>query len=378
MIRKKHVHTFFFAILAIVFMSTTCNTDPDPADHPDFDRKTLLANLGDNVIMPAYLDLETKVIVMDDAVNVFVADRTFANMDAMRDAWKAALLSWQHVSMFNFGPAETQALVSAVNIYPADTAQMFANFSTGSYDLATASNVDAKGFQAIDYLIYGIGADDNETILLFEASSAGTLRQYLIDVSADIRTHVVATVNGWKASSGNYIGTFKSSDGTDVGSSLGLMLNAFTQHFEVHLRDGKIGIPAGARTFTATPLPEKVEGYFHAASSVEFAYESMLSFNNVYLGIEPDGHDGAGFDDYLQFLEAKYNTGSLNDAIVSQTSVALNSISNLSDPLSAEVVNNQQLVMTSYSEMQQLIVLYKVDMMSALGILVTYVDNDGD
>lgn len=359
-------------------MSSSCGTDVDYAEHPDFDRKTLLANLGDNIIMPGYLDLETKVIAMDDAVNVFVNDRTFANLYAMRDAWKAALLSWQHVSMFDFGPAETEALVTAINIYPTDTAQMFTNFSTGSYDLATAANIDAKGFQAIDYLIYGIGADDSETILLFEASSSSNLRQYLVDVSADIRTHVLETVNGWKSSGGNYISTFKESDGTDIGSSLGLMLNAFMQHFEVHLRDGKIGIPAGARTFTMTPLPEKVEAYFHAASSVELAYESMDAFNTIYMGIEPSGHNGAGLDDYLQFLEAQYNGGSLHEQILAQTGIVLSAINGLNDPLSAEVVNNQQGVMNVYNEMQQLIVLYKVDMMSSLGILVTYVDNDGD
>jgi len=42
------------------------------------------------------------------------------------------------------------------------------------------------------------------------------------------------------------------------------------------------------------------------------------------------------------------------------------------------VVGQQQDAFEVYAELQALVVLWKVDMMSALGILVTYQDNDGD
>lgn len=358
-----------------------CKKDEEPDTDPstsDFDRTALLANLGDNIIMPRYRTFEQDVIAMDDAADAFITDRSYANLTAVRGAWKQALLSWQYVAMFEFGPAEQQSLRSSINIYPTDTAQILDNVNSGSYNLEAASNIDAKGFQGMDYLLHGIGADDVETILLYDAGSSQNLRQYLQDLSENIRTKVSATVQAWEPGGGNYIASFKSNDGTDVGSSLGMLLNSYTMHFEVYLRDGKIGIPAGARTFTQTPLPDKVEAYYHGNSSVEFAHACMTAYYDIYLGRHPDGTNGEGLDDYLVFLDAQHTSGPLNDAIKDQTVICLSAIAACNDPLKDEVVNNQAVVMNAFDEMQQLVVLYKVDMMSTLGILITYVDNDGD
>jgi len=53
-------------------------------------------------------------------------------------------------------------------------------------------------------------------------------------------------------------------------------------------------------------------------------------------------------------------------------------LESLSDPLSENIVNDQTQVEATYAELQKLIVLFKVDMPSRLGILITYQDNDGD
>ena len=50
----------------------------------------------------------------------------------------------------------------------------------------------------------------------------------------------------------------------------------------------------------------------------------------------------------------------------------------LNDPLSSEIMNNKPAVNECYSKMQQLVPYTKVDMTSALGVLITYQDNDGD
>jgi hypothetical protein len=50
----------------------------------------------------------------------------------------------------------------------------------------------------------------------------------------------------------------------------------------------------------------------------------------------------------------------------------------LEDPLAEFVVNQQATSFDVYSELQALVVLWKVDMMSSLGVLITYFDNDGD
>ena len=50
----------------------------------------------------------------------------------------------------------------------------------------------------------------------------------------------------------------------------------------------------------------------------------------------------------------------------------------LTDPLSQGVQGNTAPIEAAYNEIQKLVVLLKTDMPSAMGILITYVDNDGD
>ena len=50
----------------------------------------------------------------------------------------------------------------------------------------------------------------------------------------------------------------------------------------------------------------------------------------------------------------------------------------LEDPLAEFVVAQQPMSFEVYAELQALVVLWKVDMMSSLGVLITYQDNDGD
>ena len=89
--------------------------------------------------------------------------------------------------------------------------------------------------------------------------------------------------------------------------------------------------------------------------------------------------DGQGLDDYINFVAAKdANGGALETTIESQITTAIAALNGHTNPLSYEVTNNNSQVLATYQEMQKLVPLIKVDLTSALGVLVTYQDNDGD
>ena len=50
----------------------------------------------------------------------------------------------------------------------------------------------------------------------------------------------------------------------------------------------------------------------------------------------------------------------------------------LESPLSEYVLSNPAEAAVFTQELQAIVVLWKVDMMSSLGILISYTDNDGD
>ena len=68
---------------------------------------------------------------------------------------------------------------------------------------------------------------------------------------------------GFKLTSG-YRDTFVSSTGTEAGSSIGELLNAFNRVYEANIRKGKLGLPNGIITFSQTPQPGLVEAPFAA------------------------------------------------------------------------------------------------------------------
>ena len=125
------------------------------------------------------------------------------------------------------------------------------------------------------------------------------------------------------------------------------------------------------------PLPEKVEVMYGKYAS-ELSRHSIRNIENIYLGRSRSGNDGQGLDDYLAFINANYNGGSLNDVIKSRLTEVRMALDAIPNDLGYAVVNNPTPVNDAYLKMVQALVLLKTDMPSALGILITYQDNDGD
>jgi predicted lipoprotein len=91
-----------------------------------------------------------------------------------------------------------------------------------------------------------------------------------------------------------------------------------------------------------------------------------------------DNNEGIGLDDYMDHVGATYGNNNLSNKINNQINEVLNSLLAVNDPLSNEILTNKEDVTICYSKLQELVPLMKVDMTSALGVLITYQDNDGD
>ncbi len=339
-----------------------------PDDKNDFDKSAMLNNIGANIIIPAYEDLKVKVDSLHIEAESFVANPDIARLTTTQERLKKAWLSWQSCSMFEFGPAADVVLRSSINTFPADTEQIHSNLSAGSYDLEAASNTDAKGFPCLDYLLNGLAADNAGIVAIYQSGQdSANLRSYLIDVTENMQTKVDDVLSDWQ---GGYLTTFKNNIGSDIGSSIGLLVNQFNFDYEI-LKNARIGIPLGKKTL-GTPLPEKVESYYGQYSS-ELAQLHLKNLKSLY-----EGDRGLGFDDYLNSLDAKHGGDLLTNITKAQLSLAIEKLDLLGNPLSNEVTQNSGAVDDAYTEIQKGLVYLKTDMPSAMGVLITYQDNDGD
>ena len=80
----------------------------------------------------------------------------------------------------------------------------------------------------------------------------------------------------------------------------------------------------------------------------------------------------------MDFVNAQQNSQQLSTVIDNQFLTILDELNNINGSLGDEIINNKTQITQTYQELQQLVPYIKVDLTSALGVLITYQDNDGD
>jgi uncharacterized protein len=355
-----------------IFTGCGSDEDSDPGQKTEYDRQAMLTNYSDNLMVPGYQAFRTETGQLNEAVAAFVANPAPATLATARAEYQQAALAWQVVSTYEFGPADQQMLRNNLNIYPTTTGQIESNIAAGTYDLQASANLPAKGLPALDYLLYGLPSEAELLARYTSDAQAANRKKYLQEVTALVKQQAEATAAGWTS---GYADTFKQSPGTAVGSAVGNLVNQL--NFEIDLtKRAKVGIPAGK--FTAgTPLPDKVEAYYSRAS-LELLKKAIQAQKAIFLGQNAAGANGPGLDDYLNHVGARYNNQTLSKAIEQQFDAALTAANAIPVPLHEAVNAHPQLVNKVYEELQKLIVLTKTDMPAALGVTISYTDNDGD
>lgn len=345
--------------------------DSDNGKNGSFDRKAMLTNYENNLILPAFASLQTKVNDLDAATIAFNAAPDATKLTTLQNAFKAAYLQWQSASPYGFGPAEQVNFRVSMNTYPTTVDQINSNINTNTYNPGLAANFSAKGFPALDYLLFGTGADNTAILAQYTTDAQATNRKaYLGKLTAEMKTNTTTVVNAWN---GAYKTSFLAADGTDVGSSAGQLINELVKDYET-IKNGEIGIPAGVQSM-GTTFPEKVQAYY-SKISVQLAVAHLTAIQNIYLGNGTT--EGIGLDDFLLQGAVNSTGATVNSTIKAQFTASLTKLQGLQDPLSNVIKTNNAAVTATYTELQKLTVNLKTDMTSALGILITFGDNDGD
>jgi uncharacterized protein len=373
---KKWIFASGLMLLSATVLFTACKKENKKVEEPtnNFDRKAMFANYADGYIIPAYADMTAKLTTLKERVDQFTADPTDAKLTSLQEAWKTAYITWQKVDMLEFGPAEDVSLRMVVNTYPATVSKINSNIISGSYNLEQFGSRDAQGFPALDYLLNGIGNRQEVLAAYTTDAQASGRKQYLKDITAKMLEKVQSVNNNWSA----YKTAFTESTGTDAGSSLSKMVNSYVLYYERYLRSGKVGLPAGSMTGVAAP--QLTEAYYSPELSKELALTAMKAVKDFYDGKSYNGSaDGQGLRDYLSAIGTKDNNGKLmSDVIATEMNEAISAIGSLNGTIREGVTNNRAEMLKVYETLQQIVPLLKVDMVSAFGISITYVDNDGD
>jgi predicted lipoprotein len=367
-------------IIVIGFVTIACSSsDNDGGESDDgmpisFDRSAMLTNWADNIIIPVYEDLNTKLADLVLLKEVFIGTPNQINLEALRISWFNAYKVWQSAEMFNIGRAEEINFAFQMNIYPTNIEDIQSNIESQSYDLASVNNNDAIGFPALDYMLYGLAVNDSD-ILAFYTSNSDSVKYltYVSDVTDQMKALTQDVTTNWSTFRQTFIDNL---DNTATGS-INKLVNDFVFYYEKGLRANKIGIPAG--NFSIMPLPDKVESYYRNDTSKMLTTEALTAVNNFFNG---KAYDSSSSDEslasYLDYLNTIKNGEDLSVLINNQFDTAKSKIDILDDSFTDQINSDNTKMTEAYDVLQMAVVLLKVDMLQALNISVDYVDADGD
>jgi predicted lipoprotein len=348
-------------ITVVVFYACSKSGGDGENNNPGNDafKTSMLTNYADNLIVPAYTDFQSKVNALETAVNNFLNAPSAGTLDAVRPVFKDTYLSFERISMPFLGPASSIAANSYINTFPALTAKIEAGIQSGVYDFTVSVVSDSiQGLPALDYLLFSTGA-----VAQFSATDAANRKKYVRDVVARIKLLTQNVLTQWN---GGYRAAFIASLKTDVGSSIGLLVNQFALEMD-RMKGPRIGWPFGKQS-NGIVFANKCEAYY-AGFSAALAVENLSSLKNYYTG-----GSGSGIDDYLVLLKKDQ----LNKDVLAQFDVAINALKAIPDPMSVAFTNNAALVEEAYKQVQKLLTLLKTDVASATAVQINYMDNDGD
>ncbi len=352
-------------LLSLVYL-ISCGEDND-RNADNFDRTLILENFANNIIIPAYNTLALNSKQLEEDIVGLAAAPGQEVIEKARASWKTTKISWSKAEAFGFGPIDALAVETKINSWPLNDFGLEAFISsktTVTTDDVAAMPSNQIGFNAIEYLLFG-----DEALSKLENNP---VRLALLQaLSTSLNTTIESIQNEWQ---GDYKAVFIAANGKDLGSSMTLLGNSFVESVEV-MRTFKVSTPLGFRT-EGVIQPGLVEAKFSSFSK-ELIAANLEAYRNIFNG-QSDSGNLNGFDDYLNGLNISFEDELLSDVIDEQFVSSIEAVNKIEGSLQNAVVNNPLQVNDALTEMQKLIVLLKTDMMSQLGLIVTFSDNDGD
>jgi predicted lipoprotein len=217
---------------ALLVVATMCacthkKGDESPSLDHELDRKAVLVNIADEIIMPSYNQFAPALDTLVNRADLFAATPNETTLDSLRAAWASAYIGWQKVELFDVGPANDQQLRIYFNIYPIDTARIEERINSGGTDLSLTLGPDNQvkfilGFPSLDYLLYGYGDTQQILAKYTTADDASKRIVFLKGVVSKMKSMFAGVHNTWKS---GYRDSFVSSTDVKVGSPFALFIN---------------------------------------------------------------------------------------------------------------------------------------------------------
>lgn len=310
-------------------------------------RRMVLADIGENVILPALREFADEANALDAAVAAHAAAPADPDArEAARGAWRAAMTSWQYLEPLQVGPAGLSSgldatpggldLRSYVYAYPLLNVCTIEQLAADDVEVTPGSAIDTTGLGAIEFLLFN---EDANPCNLGTPPTAAQRAAYAASAAERILTVATDLVDRWEPSGGDFLAEWRTAGaGSTVYSMPQDALDALSVaifYVEKDTKDDKIADPTGigATGLTECPdvsCPERLESRLSGHSG-ENIRANIQAFLDVFSGV--DG--GMGVNDLLRGIDR----GDLADELTGELQATLDHLPSIVPDFDTAVAN---------------------------------------
>ncbi len=343
----------------------------------EVDRNAVLRDLTDNVMLPTYRDLTPRMDALSQSLGALCATPSSESLTAARTAWSDARGAWKRAAAFRGGPMETLNTYPTVDFYPVSTTAVEALIAGA--DPLTADSLDAvgtnrRGLPGIEVVLFD-GTRDAPTLLAALRDGSGPSRrcQYLVAAGANVARATTAFVTAWEPTGGGYARTLATAgQGSSITTSraaIDLVVNQVINTLDV-LQVSRLSVPNGSRN-GGTQQPDQTESIPSGRSTTDLS-DSLAGVRELYYGTHGT-RQGLG----IGAMVVARNP-SLDRSVRAEFDATAQALAAITVPVPRAVTEQRPQVEAAITELGRLKRLIKVDVANALGVTISFTDNDGD
>lgn len=345
-----------------------CNT----AEEKVFDQSAWLEALADQQVVISYAALEKTTTQLEKSCTKFQLDPSILTLTELQERWKAVASAWMACDLFILGPVQDNFYTPYFYTRPVRAEKIDELIEEEKVtSIQSVPNIPAstQGIAAIEYLIFPQTENEGkEDVLLKFTEGENSVHRmiYLLSLASYLESLAIRVLDEWVGNEG-YRFTFAKNTGTSVSGSLSKLVNRLLSQLDL-LKAEQLGIPLGKYTvsdFDLTKLPA-----YASEHSKGLAVANFQACHRLLVGPATDKSLMAqlsvlGKDD----LRAEIET------IVDELA---NALPGSPAPWETTIQPNSPEFENIFNKVDALFGLLKGDMVTALGIQLTFSDNDGD
>lgn len=341
---------------------------------PEDARRELIRNLGEQVFLPTYRELEERIETLGERAGELCDAPDEDNLEAARSAWWEARAPLKRNDLLAFGPYVDQPgrYGPKLDFWPArveDIEDVLAGDAAVDADGVAAFGTSTKGFPVVEYLLYTPNLD------LVDAFGDERRCEYLKSLVVDLAENARGLHSAWDPSQGDYLDELVYAGRTSkafatLDLALGEIVNRLVFTVE-NARGDKLGGPAGTRT-DGTPQPDSAESRF-SGRSLEDVRDNLRGLRAVCLGRDQDPADAS-----LAAHLRRIDRADLAEQLEVAFEASFSALDAIPEPLTETVTSDAEPVLAAVDQLAELQRLLQVDLIHALNLVLTFNDADGD